>query len=77
MADPLLNGQCVSLRCCSCQRFVSPDTAHQHIESGDYGTVHSVEFECERCADPGYRCCGVVGGCGGPCAAYPCWELST
>jgi hypothetical protein len=64
-------------QCCPCGRFISVDTAHAHIEYGDYGTVHSVEYECERCADPGYRCCGVIGGCGGPCAAYPCWELTT
>ncbi len=37
-------------QCCSCGRFVSIDTAHQHVEYGDYGTVHSVEFECEPCA---------------------------
>jgi hypothetical protein len=24
-----------------------------------------------------YACCGEFGGCGGPCAAFPCWELTT
>ena len=36
--------------CCTCGRFVSYAKAIQHIEYGDYGTVHSVEFECPRCA---------------------------
>lgn len=22
-----------------------------------------------------YPCCGIRGGCGGPCAAFPCYEL--
>lgn len=67
----------VTPRCCVCQQFVSLDTAHQHVEHGDYGAVNSVEFVCERCLDPGYQCCGVEGGCGGPCATYPHWELTT
>lgn len=24
-----------------------------------------------------YPCCGEIGGCGGPCARFPCWELTT
>lgn len=32
--------------CIRCGRFVSVDTAILHIEHGDYGTFHSVEFEC-------------------------------
>lgn len=24
-----------------------------------------------------YTCCGLYGGCGGPCAAFPSWELTT
>lgn len=79
MSDPraLPDQRGTTPTCLRCHRFVDVETAQTYTEYGDYGEVHSVEYECERCADPGYRCCGVVGGCGGPCATYPCWELTT
>ena len=36
--------------CLTCGRFVNPSKCNQYIERGDYGAVHSVEYECERCA---------------------------
>jgi hypothetical protein len=36
-------------QCVTCSRFVNVATARQIPEFGDYGTVYSVEFECERC----------------------------
>lgn len=38
-------------QCCSCHRFVNIARCNHFIEYGDYGTVHSVEYECERCAE--------------------------
>lgn len=38
-------------QCCSCWRFVNVATAVEHVEWGDYGAVHSVEYECKRCAE--------------------------
>lgn len=24
-----------------------------------------------------WPCCGFIGGCGGPCSHFPCWDLTT
>lgn len=40
------------VQCCMCGRWVSPNTPNKHFEMGDYGTIHSVEFECP----PGKGC---------------------
>lgn len=36
-------------KCYACGRFVKADEASQCVEYGDYGTVHSVEYECAGC----------------------------
>lgn len=50
-----------------------------------FGTEDETEgVACHPCARKQWRkvgdyydCCGEFGGCGGPCAAFPCWELTT
>lgn len=67
-------------RCLGCGRFVVTAGAVEHIEYGDYGTVHGVEYECQECSEArihDHACCLPGDCCGGPCAAHPCWELTT
>lgn len=43
----------------------------------EYPTLKAMREASWRERRDVYPCCGLVGGCGGPCAAFPCWELTT
>lgn len=43
----------------------------------DFSTLKAMREAGWRVRHDVYGCCGLVGGCGGPCAAFPCWELTT
>lgn len=44
-------GPRVAPQCVTCRRFCKVDSARRIEEPGEFGTVLSVEFECERCAN--------------------------
>lgn len=59
--------------------FSSAGRSFADLPDGD-----PIGVACHACARKQWRkqgdyypCCGLFGGCGGPCAAFPCWELTT
>jgi hypothetical protein len=60
---------------------VMPDGWHEENGWTQVNDVEGPLDRCPKCTDEmekqPYDCCGLVGGCGGPCAAFPCWGLTT